>query len=57
MMINPGIEELSENGKYLYDKALEAGADITLILKENCDHHPHGLTDPAPLAEWVESLG
>lgn len=43
-----------ENGKILFDFFEENGGNITLILKENCDHHPHGLYNPQPLVEFVE---
>ena len=42
-----------ENGKMLYDRYVEAGLDISLILKENADHQPHGLDDCTPLVEFV----
>ena len=43
-----------ENGALLVKAYEEAGADITLILKEGCDHHPHSLEDPTPVTEFVE---
>ncbi len=43
-----------ENGKLLYEKYMEAGGDITLVLKPGCDHHPHGLEDHAKLVEFAE---
>ncbi len=45
-----------ENGKLLFDYYTERGLDIKLIVKENCDHHPHGLTDRTPLIDWALSL-
>lgn len=45
-----------ENGKLLYDYYTERGLDIKQIIKENCDHHPHGLTDRVLLIEWALSL-
>ena len=32
----------------------EAGADILLIVKPGCDHHPHSLSDPAPVVDFIE---
>ena len=48
------IVRYEENGKQLYQKYMEAGGDIQLILKPGCDHHPHGLEDNAPLIAAVE---
>lgn len=45
-----------ENGRLLYEFYTAKGLDIKQILKENCDHHPHGLTDRTPLIEWALSL-
>lgn len=42
------------NGKELKRLYDEAGASLTLILKEGCDHHPHGLDDCTPIIEFVE---
>ena len=43
-----------ENGQHLYDYFKEHGGNITLIIKEGGDHHPHGLPDSTPLVEFVE---
>ncbi len=45
-----------ENGKLLFDYYTERGLDIKQIVKENCDHHPHGLTDRTLLIDWALSL-
>ena len=29
------------------------GGEIVVIAKPNCDHHPHSLTDPTPIVEFV----
>lgn len=42
-----------ENGKLLHDMYLAKGAEIATILKEGCDHHPHGLEDNAPIIEFI----
>ena len=42
-----------ENGKILYEKYLESGKDITLVLKQGCNHHPHGLTDNSQLIDFA----
>ena len=43
-----------ENGKLLYDYYKEHGGNINAIGKENCGHHPHGLSDNKPLIEFAE---
>jgi pimeloyl-ACP methyl ester carboxylesterase len=30
------------------------GGSLTLIMKEGVPHHPHSLTDPTPIADWIE---
>jgi len=42
-----------ENGKVLYERFTARGADISLILKPGCGHHPHGLEDNTPLLDFV----
>ena len=44
----------AENGEPFYEKMKEAGADIMLIVKPGCDHHPHSLSDPAPVVDFIE---
>ena len=42
-----------ENTKVLADRYRALGGNITLIPKPGVDHHPHGLTDPAPIVEFI----
>ncbi len=44
----------TENGKVLYEKYKCANAVIEQIVKKDCDHHPHGLTDHTPLIRFVQ---
>lgn len=44
-----------ENGKILYDYYKSHNGAIELILKEGCDHHPHGLDDPEPIVNYIEA--
>ncbi len=30
------------------------GSTTLLIMKEGFPHHPHSLTDPTPIADWIE---
>lgn len=48
------VVPFEENGKQLFEKYTAAGADITLVLKPGCDHHPHGPEDNAPLIAFAE---
>lgn len=47
------IVPYSENGKLLVEKMRAAGKDLTLIIKPDCEHHPHGLEDLTPLLDFV----
>ena len=31
----------------------ENGGQIKVIVKPDCDHHPHSLEDPAPIVEYI----
>jgi len=44
-----------ENGQVLADFYEKNGGTIAVYVKENCDHHPHGLEDPTPVADFMES--
>jgi pimeloyl-ACP methyl ester carboxylesterase len=44
----------NENGKALYELYKSRGGEIELYLKPGCDHHPHGLSDPTPIINFVE---
>ncbi|MBR2949296.1 MAG: alpha/beta hydrolase [Lachnospiraceae bacterium] len=43
-----------ENGQILAEFYRKNGGTIEVYIKENCDHHPHGLKDPAPIADFLE---
>lgn len=42
-----------ENGALLQNAYREAGGELEVYLKPNCGHHPHGLSDPAPVIEFI----
>jgi len=42
-----------ENTGVLAERYRALGGDITLIAKPGVDHHPHGLTNPAPIVEFI----
>ena len=43
----------SENGWFIQQAYKDAGAEIEVYLKPGCDHHPHGLADPAPVVDFL----
>lgn len=43
-----------ENGKVLENFYKENGGEIKVIAKSMVGHHPHGLSDPTPIIEFVE---
>lgn len=45
----------AENGKVLEDYYRAHGGRIKVICRSMCGHHPHGLDDPQPIIEFVES--
>ncbi len=42
-----------ENGKLLASYYEEHGGTIKVIVKPDCDHHPHSLEDPSPIVEYI----
>ena len=44
-----------ENGELLEKAYKKAGVPIHVICKPGCDHHPHGLEDPAVVADFIEN--
>jgi len=42
-----------ENTGVLAERYRKLGGNITLIPKPGVGHHPHGLTDPAPIVEFI----
>ena len=44
-----------ENGKVLEDYYRAHGGDLKVICKSMTGHHPHSLSDPTPIIEFVES--
>ena len=48
------IVPYDENGKILNDAYEESGCTIKTIIKEHCNHHPHGLYDNTPIVEFIK---
>lgn len=43
-----------ENGALLDEAYRKKGCTIETIIKKGCDHHPHGLEDPAPILDFIK---
>lgn len=46
----------AENGRPFFDRVRAAGGRICQIVKPDCDHHPHSLTDPTPIVHAIETV-
>ena len=44
---------LLENSMLVREKMTAAGGSMRLIVKPGVDHHPHSLTDPTPIVDFV----
>lgn len=42
-----------ENGINIQKAYKDAGIEIEVYLKPGCDHHPHGLSDPSPVIDFI----
>lgn len=45
----------SENGEPFFNRVKLAGGIIEQIVKPDCDHHPHSLSEPLPIVNFVEN--
>ena len=57
LLVAGGADEVvpyPENGEKLVRYAKENGYPITCIVKPECGHHPHSLTDVTPIIEFIE---
>ena len=48
------VVPFSDNGAIMCERAKELKADVKLIIKKGCGHHPHSLEDVAPIIEFIE---
>ena len=44
-----------ENGILLEKAYKENGIDLEVFIKPGCGHHPHGLPDPKPIADFISN--
>lgn len=42
-----------ENGALLQKAYEEAGLEIPVYIKPECEHRPHGLEDPRPVIDFI----
>jgi pimeloyl-ACP methyl ester carboxylesterase len=42
-----------ENTDIVRARYMALGGSFALIVKEGCDHHPHGLTNPTPIVDFI----
>jgi pimeloyl-ACP methyl ester carboxylesterase len=45
----------SENSMIVRDRYTKMRGPIVLIVKQGCDHHPHGLTDPTMIVDFIRA--
>ena len=50
------VVPFDENSGILETDYRKLGGSVEVILKTTCDHHPHSLNDPAPIANWANGL-
>jgi len=43
----------AENSEIVRDRYTKLGGPFVLIVKQGCDHHPHGLVDPTPVVNFI----
>jgi len=44
---------LANNTDIIRERYMKLGGDIVVIVKQGCEHHPHGLNDPTPVVEFI----
>jgi hypothetical protein len=44
----------AKHGEVLYNRYVELGGEIKLIMKPGVEHHPHSLENPLPIVEYLE---
>ena len=44
----------AENGEIFARRFAAAGGTLLTIVKPGCDHHPHSLDDPSPVADFLQ---
>ncbi len=43
----------SENGAFIEKAYRGTGIDFEVYIKPGCNHHPHGLSDPTPVVDFI----
>lgn len=47
------VVPMDENSLILEKRYKELGGNIKMIVKKDCEHHPHSLPDPAPIVNFI----
>ena len=47
------VVNFEENGLFLKKAYEEAGIPLEVYIKKGGDHHPHGLSDNTPIADFI----
>jgi hypothetical protein len=47
-----GVPE-AENTDIVRERYMKMGGQFALIVKQGCNHHPHGLADPTPVVDFI----
>lgn len=48
------VVPFSQNGSIYFKNYKKYSDTIESIVKPGCDHHPHSLSDPAPVVDFIE---
>lgn len=59
MAVCGGVDKVvpyEENLKPVADKYRKAGGVIEVIVKPDCDHHPHSLENPEPVVDFISGI-
>ena len=52
--LEDSVVPYAENGARFAEPFLQAGGTLFITLKPHCDHHPHSLENPEPIARFLD---
>lgn len=44
---------MNDNGLMVRERYMKLGGEFVLISKQGCEHHPHGLSNPTPVVNYI----
>jgi hypothetical protein len=47
------VVPIAENTDLVRKRYMAMGGDFVLVIKQGCNHHPHGLKDPTPVVNFI----